>query len=144
LQILNRNAFQPPKHSDAIPLKRKKGVFLVPLSINNGSLTWVRLDTGCNSDLHWVTRDSALVSRQSDLTIAGVGNTTSQTADVTASIGGHTSIVEAVLQQKPIFSGERGLLGNGFLSQFIVTVDAKNAYLYLENHSYSASSGLAP
>ena len=43
----------------------------------------------------------------------------------------HFSPVKTGVHQQPIFSGEAGLLGNGLLSQFRVTVDAGKSRLLL-------------
>ena len=43
------------------------------------------------------------------------------------------SAVKTGVHQQPIFSGEAGLLGNGLLSQFRVTVDAGKSRLLLDH-----------
>ena len=42
------------------------------------------------------------------------------------------SAVKTGVHQQPLFSGEAGLLGNGLLSQFRVTVDAGKSRLLLD------------
>ena len=42
------------------------------------------------------------------------------------------SAVQTGVHQQPLFSGEAGLLGNGLLSQFRVTVDAGKSRLLLD------------
>ena len=43
------------------------------------------------------------------------------------------SSIEIGVHPQQIFSGERGLLGNGLLSQFRVTIDSPGRRLILEN-----------
>src|SRR5579862_1628992 len=38
-----------------LPLETHGAALCVPIHVNSGDVQWVRLDTGCASDLHWVT-----------------------------------------------------------------------------------------
>jgi hypothetical protein len=136
LELFDRWEFQPPLTAGKLKLKKKGGVYLVPVSVNSSSLKWVRLDTGCNSSLHWVEDGATPEIVSSPLTIAGIRETQLKTAEIDATIAGGTTRMEAVLHARPLFIGENGLLGNGFLENFVLTLDVNKAVLYLESYSY--------
>ena len=77
----------------------------VPLSVNGSSIQWTRLDTGCDDALHWVghsghgDRDSVKLGEE-------------QVDDV-----------KVAWHAREIFPDEAGLLGNGVLSNYRVTID---------------------
>jgi len=35
-------------------VKMMNGIMCVPVGVNDSSIRWTRLDTGCNDSLHWV------------------------------------------------------------------------------------------
>ena len=135
LSLMDRKEFCPNPASERVELKRRNGMFLVPVEINGGAREWLRLDTGCSSSMHWVSGKILTGPNQTSHTIAGIRDTTLKATEVRAKIGQRMAKLEAIIHEKPLFAGEAGLLGNGYLSEFIVTLDARNAHLYLENHS---------
>lgn len=98
-----------------VPLKLHRDAMCVPVCINGSKPKWTRLDTGCDDTLHWVGGVDGHYKKTSvqvgEETIRNVRTTTHQSA---------------------IFSGEAGLLGNGVLSNYRVTIDAVNRKLLLE------------
>ena len=82
------------------------------------------------------------VDGERSATIAGVRDSREKLAHVTARIGsGEAEIVEAVLHNKPLFRGEAGLLGNGYFTNYTVTLDFETAHMFLEKYSYRAAVG---
>jgi hypothetical protein len=136
VQIVPRTEFQAGLEAITLKVRKRNGVLLLPVAVGDSGRKWVRLDTGCNSSLHWVRNEGTPSRANARLSIAGIGETQSDNAEVLATIGGRTSRLDAVLHEEPIFHGESGLLGNSYLSNFIVTVDAKEANLHLESYSY--------
>jgi len=100
-----------------LPIRREKDAMCVPVGVDGSEPRWVRLDTGCVSDLEWVVpgaagrREREAVVRLGSLRHEGVR------------IGSHGS---------PLFPNEAGLLGNGLLSHYRVTIDGRAMQLFLE------------
>jgi hypothetical protein len=90
----------------------------------------MRLDTGCDGGLHWVN------SKSSSLT----GRSKTPNADEAPEmIGAELQIgherwfePETFRHSRGLFPGERGLIGNGILSKFLVTIDLSGQRLALE------------
>jgi hypothetical protein len=98
-----------------VSLRLDHGAFCVPVSINGARPRWTRLDTGCDDALHWVT---------------GTGGTSAQAS---LRLGDETiANVTTALHRTELFPAEAGLLGNGVLSNYRVTIDAVNRRLLLE------------
>jgi hypothetical protein len=111
--------------SAVLPLRLDRGAFCVPLRVNGSTCKWVRLDTGCAKPLHWVTKD---IRRETSSPQVCIGLTDVQVPFATATVQiGRERIdsVEVGLHQREIFVGEAGLLGNGLLSRYVVTLDAR-------------------
>ena len=98
-----------------MPLKIAHDVMCVPVSVDGSSPQWTRLDTGCDDALHWVSK-------------GGSGYATTSLQLGNERIAG----VKTALHRTPIFPSEAGLLGNGILSGYRVTIDAVNRRLLLE------------
>lgn len=95
-----------------MPLKLEHNAICVQLSVNGSALRWTRLDTGCDDSLHWVGG-------------SGYARTSLQ-------LGGEKlGNVKTALHRLPIFPSEAGLLGNGVLSNYRVTIDGINRRLLL-------------
>ena len=96
-----------------MPLKTDHSAFCVQVSVNGSEPRWTRLDTGCDDGLHWVTGS------------AGQARTS-------LALGGETiRNVRTELHRSPLFPQEAGLLGNGVLSGYRVTIDGVNHRLLL-------------
>jgi aspartyl protease len=111
--------------SVVLPLRLDRGAFCVPLRVNGGSAKWVRLDTGCAKPLHWVTKDIRRETSSPQVCI-GLADVQVPFATATVQIGKERiNSVEVGLHKHEIFVGEAGLLGNGLLSRYVVTLDAR-------------------
>jgi len=130
---LRLSATAPGKTADRLPIRFLNGVMCVPLSVNDSPNRWARFDTGCNDALHWVIPRS---NPHGDHNAVSIGFVTdeSDTALLSVMLGRHPlHTVKADLHSRPIFPGEAGLLGNGILSQFTVTVDWPNRQVLFED-----------
>ncbi len=99
--------------SAVLPLRLDRGAFCVPLSVNGSTCKWVRLDTGCAKPLHWVRKD---IRRETSSPQVCIGLTDVQVPFATATVQ---------IGRERINSVEAGLLGNGLLSRYVVTLDAR-------------------
>ncbi len=116
---------------ETITLKKRRGIWHVPLNVNDAATGWFRLDTGCATPLHWVTA-SAPKTSSSKVTVALTEMSLSVT-ETTVQLG-TTKLAElqTSLHRSEIFSGEAGLVGVGLLSRFsVVTLDGKANRLIL-------------
>ena len=92
--------------------------------MNGCRAKWVRLDTGCAKPLHWVTKESGATSPPQ--VCIGLADVQVPFATATVQIGRERiDSVEVGLHKREIFQGEAGLLGNGLLSRYVVTLDAR-------------------
>ena len=118
--------------AQVIPLATRNDAMCVRVAVNGQPAQWVRLDTGCQSALEWVPGSAAAFAKAGTTIAPASGSRRSVRAEVTLG-SEHLTAVKTGLHQQPMFSGESGLLGNGLLSQFRVTVDAAGARLFLDS-----------
>ncbi|MHB8520764.1 MAG: aspartyl protease family protein [Limisphaerales bacterium] len=125
----------PAAASDVQPLRNHRGALLVPLRVNDGELHWVRLDTGCASGLQWVVSGQRPVICAAQISI-GLAKVPIPTTLTTVQLGDRRfERVSTGLHDQPIFPGESGLLGNGLLSRFTLTVDPVGGRLILDKRT---------
>lgn len=106
---------------EKLPIKVCNGAFCVPVRVGHSPTQWVRLDTGCDSGLEWVIRkEERSVSKQES---AKPSLSPEQFVTSEVQIGKQHFAVRTLLHEKPIFPGEAGLLGNGLLEKFCLTID---------------------
>jgi hypothetical protein len=121
----------PQNFACRLPLRVLNGVFCAGISVNGSQPRWTRVDTGCNDALHWVVPSSSapesrgvsigFITDQENLTRAAVQIGPVSLGDVQTSLHG-----------EPLFAGESGLLGNGILSKWTVTVDGVHREISLQ------------
>jgi len=105
---------------EKLPIKLCNGAFCVPVRVESSRLQWVRLDTGCDSALEWVrTKEQGSVSKEPTEPLPSPAKSVKSDLQ----IGKRHYAVRTVLHAKPIFTGEAGLLGNGLLEKFCLTID---------------------
>lgn len=115
------------KGASTLPIRYQEDAMCVPVALAGGKPEWVRLDTGCATALEW--------TGQSAGTVQWVKNrrAKSKVGETTVVLGGKTvGPVPVGFHDAPFFPGEAGLLGNGILGRFRVTIDAKAMKLLLE------------
>jgi hypothetical protein len=120
------------KVTGSLPLELRPCGMRVPITINNHSNQWVRLDTGCATPLQWVTA-SVNTTQCAHRVAIGLAELSIPQTKATVGLGGYKfEDVETGLHESAIFPGEAGLLGDGLLSRFSsVTIDAKAGRLIL-------------
>ena len=108
---------------EILPLSARNDTLCARISVNGNAPEWLRLDTGCNSTLEWVvTGDKA---KKLGLTTIGVNSGSVRELHTDVQLGAkRIASVKTGIHTGQMFSGEAGLIGNGLLSRFIVTIDA--------------------
>jgi hypothetical protein len=108
---------------ERLPIKMVNGIMCVPVGVNESQPRWTRFDTGCNDALHWVVPQPQERPARMGVSLGFVTNPNDTT--LTSVLLGSRSLdkVKTALHGRELFSGEAGLLGNGLLSRFTVTVD---------------------
>jgi hypothetical protein len=113
-----------------LPLARRNDALCVRVGVNANTPQWMRLDTGCNSALEWVAGSAAKGEAAQTSIATATRSFHSLHADVT--LGSERfAAINIGLHDKPMFAGESGLLGNGLLSKFRLTVDVEKSRLIL-------------
>lgn len=114
------------------PIKRRNDGLCVAVSIAGKSGQWLRLDTGCDDTIHWV---AGRPERLSGLHL-GAPEGAGRRVKTDVQFGGRFfGDVDIAVQEKAIFPDEDGLLGNGILSKFTVTIDNVKHVLLLKQNT---------
>ena len=92
----------------------------------------MRLDTGCDTALEWV--DSKTEERRTGGNTIGLSGISFRHINTSVLLGKlcFNSVTTGV-HREPIFPAEAGLLGNGLLSKFRLTIDEPGNKVILEN-----------
>jgi hypothetical protein len=114
-----------------LPIKIRNDAFCVPVAVAGNSARSMRIDTGCDSSLEWVAGDAG--PRAPAGTAIGLANGNARSIPADIRLGGIAlQGVKTGLHPRAFFPGEFGLVGNGLLSRFRVTIDAPGRRLVLE------------
>ncbi len=106
---------------EILPTKIWNDAICVPIRVAENPAQWIRLDTGCDAGLDWVV--SRPGKRLTEGTSFGLSHFPRNYVKTTVQIGKQRFAIAAAVHKEPMFSGEAGLLGNGLLSKFRLTVD---------------------
>ena len=106
---------------EILPIRICNDAFCVPVRVAENPAQWIRLDTGCDACLDWVVSDAG--KRLTKGTSVGLSNFSRNYVKTTVQIGKQRFVIAAAVHEEPMFSGEAGLLGNGLLSKFRLTID---------------------
>jgi predicted aspartyl protease len=115
---------------EILPLAMRNDAMCVRVGVAGNPAEWMRIDTGCNRALEWV----ATGAKAKVLAGTSVGISSGSTRQVSAEVqlGSHRlADVSVGVHSRQIFQGEAGLLGNGILSKFTVTIDVAKDRLLL-------------
>jgi hypothetical protein len=116
---------------DILPIKICNGAFCVPVQIAGNPVQWLRLDTGCDSALEWVVTGTE--ERQMAGPSIGLSSALVRCINTSARLGRNCfNDIRAGIHSKQIFAGEDGLIGNGLLSKFCVTIDERKSRVFFE------------
>lgn len=114
---------------ERLPLVARNDALCLKVSVN-GQDEWMRFDTGCDSPLQWVVAGKK--ANRLGVPSIGVKSGTDRCTRGEVRIGSaHFSNVLIGMHEQRYFPGEAGLLGNGLLSKFTVTIDAAGRTVYL-------------
>jgi predicted aspartyl protease len=131
IRILSRT--QPDSATEILPLRSKTGRLQVPVRVNDSEPKWVRVDTGCTSELQWVFK-KALAPSLGTTRSVGLSKCSFPTThtDVRLNNTRFENVLTGV-HSTAIFPGEHGLLGTGLLSRFQkITFDTQSGRLLLD------------
>ncbi|MBI2925221.1 MAG: retropepsin-like domain-containing protein [Verrucomicrobia bacterium] len=118
--------------SQVLPLRTRRGALCVQVRVNGHEARWARLDTGYAGALQWATGQIDLANSRRVVYI-GLADVPVALTRATVRIGQESfDDVWIGLHEREIFPGEAGLLGNGLLSKFCVTIDGMNERVILE------------
>jgi hypothetical protein len=117
---------------EILPIKICNGAFCVPIRVAEYPAQWIRLDTGCDACLDWVVRHPG--KRLTEGTSFGLSHFSRNYVETTVQIGKQRFVVAAAVHEEPMFSGEAGLLGNGLLSKFRLTIDEPRDRVIFESN----------
>jgi Aspartyl protease len=106
---------------EILPIKMCNDAFCVPVRVAGDPARWMRLDTGCDASLEWVV--SGARERLIEGTSFGLSHSSRKYVKAGVQIGKQYFTIPAAIHAEPIFPGEGGLLGNGLLSKFRLTID---------------------
>ena len=129
IRLLNTSAAASKAETSRLEIRRCG--LCVMVGVNGGKPQRLRVDTGCATDLQWVT--SKVQPQQCTSKVAiGLAQLAIPQTTTTVSLAGWTfHDVPTGLHREAIFDGEAGLLGNGLLSRFeTVTIDSRAGRLF--------------
>jgi hypothetical protein len=107
---------------EILPIRMCNDGFCVPVRVSGNPAQWMRLDTGCDAALEWVV--SKTEKRRTGESSIGLSGTSVRDIKTSVQLGRQCfKAVTTGVHTEPIFPGEAGLLGNGLLSKFRLTVD---------------------
>jgi hypothetical protein len=116
---------------EVLPIKRCNGAFCVQMRIAGNPTQWLRLDTGCDSALEWVVSGTA--NRQINRPSIGLMRTSVSHINTSVGLGNdYFGNITAGIHTNQIFPGEGGLVGNGLLSKFCLTIDEPGSRVIFE------------
>jgi hypothetical protein len=130
---------RPDSDAQVLQLRTRRGVMSVPVAVEGSQPSWVRLDTGCASALQWVAGEAMPSIRRGEVSV-GLQALTIPVAPASVQIGKiQLTSVPVGWHERTIFHGESGLLGNGLLSQFKLTIDPKAGRVFLNKYANAKS-----
>jgi predicted aspartyl protease len=134
------NCDQSLANCDILPIKICNGAICLPIRIAGNADQWMRLDTGCDSALEWAVTETK--ARRMSGPAFGLAGGSIQYINTTVQLGNHCFGNATVgIRANQIFPGEDGLLGNGLLSRFCLTIDERNRRVIFEKKHCSGTAG---
>jgi hypothetical protein len=117
---------------EILPIRMCNDAFCVPVRVAGNSAQWMRLDTGCDAALEWVV--SGTEKRRLGRSSIGLSGTSVRHIKNSVQLGKQCfNAVTMGVHREQIFPGEAGLLGNGLLSKFRLTIDQPGNRVIFEN-----------
>ena len=117
---------------EILPLTTRNDALCARVSVDGNAPEWLRLDTGCNTALEWVVTGGK--AKKLGLTTLGLSAGSVPEFHTAVQLGAQRiAAVKTGIHTGQMFAGEAGLIGNGLLSRFQVTVDADKARMLLKS-----------
>jgi hypothetical protein len=117
---------------EILPIRLCNDAFCVPVRVAGNPAKWMRLDTGSDSALEWVV--SRMETRKKGRTSIGPSGSSIRRINTSVQIGKQCfNAITTGIHSEQIFPGEAGLLGNGLLSKFRLTIDEPGSRVIFEN-----------
>jgi Aspartyl protease len=117
---------------EILPIRMCNDAFCVPVRVAGNPAQWMRLDTGCDAALEWVV--SKIEKRRTSGSSIGLSGLSVRHMNTSVQLGKQCfKAVTTGVHTEPIFPGEAGLLGNGLLSKFCLTIDQPGKRVIFEN-----------
>jgi hypothetical protein len=129
VRLLGRDELRTAEQQ-ILPLVRRNDALCLQVGVDGNTPQWMRLDTGCNGALEWIAT-GARAHRTARTSIAMTAASRDQIQTDVLLGTERLSGVKTGVHPRPFFVGEAGLVGNGLLSRFRVTVDADKSQLLL-------------
>jgi hypothetical protein len=128
LRLLGRGELNT-EAGEVLRLATRNDAMCVRVGVAGNPAEWMRVDTGCNRALECAVGTKSKMFAGISIGISS-GSTRQISADV--QLGSHRlHAIPVGVHSRPMFPGEAGLLGNGLLSKFTVTIDAAKGRLLL-------------
>jgi len=108
---------------EILPLTTRNDALCARVSVDGNAREWLRLDTGCSTSLEWVVTSG----KAKNLGLTTIGLNPGSTHEIRTAVqfgAKRISAVKTGIHTEQIFAGESGLIGNGLLSRFTVTIDS--------------------
>ena len=115
-----------------LPVRICNDAFCVPVRVAGNPAQWMRLDPGCDVAMEWVM--SKAEKRPTGESSIGLSGKSPRCLRTSVQLGKQCfKAVTLGVHTEPIFPGEAGLLGNGLLSKFRITIDQPGKRVIFEN-----------
>jgi hypothetical protein len=119
------------RNCEILPIRICNDAFRVPVRVAGNPTHWMRLDTGCDTALEWVV--TGMEKRWTGRNSIGLSGTSTRLIKTSVQLGKqYFNAVTTVVRREQIFPGEAGLLGNGLLSKFCLTIDQPGSRAILQ------------
>jgi hypothetical protein len=117
---------------EILPIRMCNDAFCVPVRVAGNPAQWMRLDTGCDAALEWVVSETE--KRRTDQSSIGLSGVSVRHINTSVQLGKQCfNAITTGVHREQIFPGEAGLLGNGLLSKFRLTIDQPGNRVIFEN-----------
>jgi len=128
---------------EILPIRMCNDAFCVPVRVAGNPAQWMRLDTGCDAALEWVVSETE--KRRTDRSSIGLSGVSVRHINTSVQLGKQClNAVPTGVHREPLFPGEAGLLGNGLLSKFRLTIDQPGNRVIFENPIHRISHFAMP
>jgi predicted aspartyl protease len=129
IRLLTRGELKE-RGCELLPISSRNGAMCVRVGVAGQPCEWMRVDTGCSSALRWVV--TAAKANKFAGTSLGIAARSAREVETDVQLGqSRFTGVKTGIHTRQIFVGEAGLLGNGLLSKFTVTIDGTKDRLVL-------------